>query len=117
MKYHQKLPEKKMSDAHLGHKMLDTTRQKIRQANIGNTYAAGNTSSIHHKKRTREANIGNKYAAKLTEEAVLFIKKGIKQGTSQVVLAEKFGVTQATISDIKSGKTWNCVSSLTTSSE
>ena len=46
---------------------------------------------------------------KLTEEQVSVIKSELAAGTDVPVLAEEYGVHQATISDIKSGRHWGWV--------
>jgi plasmid maintenance system antidote protein VapI len=63
--------------------------------------------SQKHRRRIGEAQEGSKsHLAKLTEAMVLDIKRGLLNGEVQQRLAEKFGVTSADISDIRSGKTW-----------
>lgn len=46
--------------------------------------------------------------SKLTEDVVHYIKK-MRGKTTQTELAKKFGVAQATISDIQAGRTWQHV--------
>ena len=52
--------------------------------------------SIHHK-------------AKLTEDKVAYIKTLLEDGVSQANIARIFGVSQVTISQISTGKTWTHV--------
>ena len=47
--------------------------------------------------------------AKLTEQDVRYIKVFLAAGAKQRVIARNFGVTQVTISNINTGKTWSHV--------
>jgi len=47
-----------------------------------------------------------RWSAKLTEQNVHNIRYFLRLGTSQKVIAEGYGVSQAIISDIKTGKGW-----------
>ena len=47
--------------------------------------------------------------SKLTEGKVRRIKKSLRRGVTQKVIAERFGVTRGTISSINNGKTWRHV--------
>lgn len=51
--------------------------------------------------------VGSKQAtSKLDEEKVTIIKEALRKGESGQSLANKYGVSQPTISDIRRGKTW-----------
>jgi len=43
---------------------------------------------------------------KLTKEDVRLIRKLIAEGQTGIALSQRFGVSRATISHIKKGKTW-----------
>lgn len=51
----------------------------------------------------------NHYARILSSFDIPKIRKLLSEGMPQKEIAEKFGVTNCTISDIKRGKTWNSV--------
>ena len=54
----------------------------------------------------RSARGEGKWSVKLTEQDVHEIRQMLSRGISQMVIAEKYGVTQRTISMIKTGETW-----------
>jgi hypothetical protein len=49
----------------------------------------------------------NHHKSKLTEEDVVEIKKRLEQGETQASLARYYGVSQPSIRDIKSGRSWS----------
>ncbi|MCC3501297.1 MAG: HNH endonuclease [Microcoleus sp. PH2017_25_DOB_D_A] len=55
------------------------------------------------KQRRTTNNVGKR---KLTEEQVKKVREFVKQGQSQYLIAQEFGVNQSTISDIITGKTY-----------
>lgn len=57
------------------------------------------------------APIKSKLVYKLMKKDVIEIKYLLKKGMSQLTIAEKFNVKQATISDIKTGRTWSSIES------
>jgi predicted XRE-type DNA-binding protein len=61
----------------------------------------------HASKNGLKAKGENNGSAKLTEKNVLEIRSMLLQGFTQAEIAEKFGVGQTRISDIKTGKSWN----------
>jgi hypothetical protein len=74
----------KMSASHMGHKVLDSTKQKQNLAKAG--------SKSHF--------------AKLTANDVTIIKQQLFAGTKVKVLAKQFNVSLQSIYYIKSGTTW-----------
>ena len=49
---------------------------------------------------------GGNHAAKLTDEQVIEIKSELALGVKGLALAHRYGVSQATVSEIKTGKHW-----------
>lgn len=66
------------------------------------TYSQNNQHAYNNGLKERGSEF---YNAKLTEEAVREIKHNGKNGTYQEI-ADKYGVTKATIRDVLTGKTW-----------
>lgn len=60
------------------------------------------------KKTSRNAGTANTHA-KLTNVNVRAIRKAYKKGTSGTVLANRYGVTPASIYNITTGRTWASV--------
>lgn len=74
---------------------------------------------VHHRCRTRACirgghlravtpaqNIRQSALAKLTARHVRSIRRQIRDGEKQRTIAERFGVTEQTICDIKQGRSW-----------
>ncbi len=74
----------KMSASHMGHKVLDSTKQKQSLAQAG--------SKSHF--------------SKLRENDVIIIKQQLSAGTKVKIIAKQFNVSVQTIYYIKSGTTW-----------
>ena len=75
-------------------------RKCVRFSHLFDGTYAENNQDMYNKKR---------YPTKLTEEEVKQIKKLLLEGEGQRPLGRRFGVTQAVIRDIKTGKTWKRV--------
>lgn len=58
------------------------------------------------KDRDRQARGERHSQVKLTEAAVIEIRALLAEGALQRSIAERFGIAQATVSNIKSGKSW-----------
>ena len=68
------------------------------------TPAANNADKIQH----GTASLGGRHGgAKLTESDVRAIRDAYLAGTTQPVLAERYGVSVATVSDLVRGRTWS----------
>jgi len=76
------------------------TRQRWRHVVVADTSQAG------EKVQTNHARGGRHPLAKMTESSVLEMKRLRREGWTQKRLAEKYGVSQGTISDILTGKIW-----------
>ena len=108
---HGKMSEEskmKISLARLGKKSSEETRKKLSVAKIGNTNALGTKHSILTRKKMSDsgkiAQLGeNNNAAKLTRAAVSDIRSS---AYGSKVLADKYGVSRKTISDIRLFKSW-----------
>ena len=70
---------------------------------------ADNNTDRHNKGRS-DVRIGElNPSAKLTEFAIREIRKMLEEGYAPAFIAEQFGVTRVTISQIKTGKRWSHV--------
>jgi group I intron endonuclease len=85
-----KIAKLRMRKSHLGKKHSDATKNKMSVAQIGNKNCAG------------EKNGGSK----LTAEKVVEIRLRLTNGEKPRSLARDFGVSSATISDIKFNRSW-----------
>ena len=84
---HSKKTRTLMSNIHRGHSVLEETRTKIRTSQQGS--------------------LGNN--AKLNEQQVCEIRDKIQRGEKQTMIANEFGVSTPTITDIKNRKSWRHV--------
>jgi hypothetical protein len=83
----------------------DNTRHAIEDRFGGTTWMAGNSYG--------SLNGGpNHYRASLTEAQVREILAALLSGVSQKQLSEKYGVRRTTISRIKTGARWSCVTNI-----
>lgn len=74
----------------------------------GNLYWATHTQNHADRETHGRAPIGSRNAAaKLSEGEVLEIRKLLRQGHAQAVLADQFGVCSSTISHINTNKHWS----------
>lgn len=91
----------------VNHKDLDKSHNAA--SNLEWTTAEGNSQHAiangHWPDQKGESNGGSK----LTKDQVDNIRTEIALGVRQRILANRFGVSQVTISDIHRGKSWNCV--------
>lgn len=62
--------------------------------------------------KQRHARGAKMAGAKLTDEQVVAIRSLAAQGIQQEVIAQRFGITQPTVGNIASGKTWKHVARL-----
>ncbi len=102
----------KISMAKRGKKLSQEHKTKLSIAARGNKNRLGHTPSEKTKRKLSHALQGEKsHTAKLTESNVNEIHDLLEMGITPKVIAQKFGVTRATISNIKTKKTWSHISS------
>jgi hypothetical protein len=91
----------------LGATLSQETKDKIGRGNTGKNFTAEHRKKISIAKKLTNSKEGEKHHnAKLNNEKVMHIKKLISQGEKIVNIAKQYGVSHATISDIKSGRKW-----------
>ena len=98
-----------MSNSHTGIKMSNDARKNMSKAQSGPNHPMwGKSHSEQTKNKMSLQRRGEKHpSCKLNEKQVREIKLRLSQGVdSQQQIADVFHVTQATISDIKTGKRW-----------
>jgi len=89
-----------------GRSHTDSTKRQISQSKLGK--CGGENHPMYGKNHSACAKLKNRKAhEKLTEEQVIQIKAMLKCGTVQRIIAERFQISQPTISYIKSGRIWS----------
>lgn len=86
----------------LGCNMSDATKVKISKA------MQNQKNFLHHRhtKETKTKMMNNRNSAKLTQKEVNEILDLLCQGLTQAYIAQQFGISRCTVSNIKTGKTW-----------
>lgn len=74
--------------------------------NIRTDNRAINLEWVLHKENSRKMYMNDHYNKKLKSDDVIKIKQMIINGLPGILIAEKFNVSKATISEIKAGKKW-----------